>query len=61
MPDSLSFSAPPKEPVLLDEAGARALVASYAPVSVTAAVKDIALETSRSLIEDMRAGRIAAC
>ncbi|MDO8975040.1 MSMEG_1061 family FMN-dependent PPOX-type flavoprotein [Reyranella sp.] len=41
MPDSLPFSAAPKEPALLDEAGARALVASYAPVSVTAAVKDI--------------------
>ncbi len=41
MPDSLPFSAPPKDPALLDEAGARALVASYAPVSTTAAVKDI--------------------
>jgi len=41
MPDSLPFSAPPQEPALLDEAGARALVASYAPVSTTAAVKDI--------------------
>ena len=41
MPDSLPFSAPPKQPALLDEAGARALVASYAPVSTTAAVKDI--------------------
>ena len=41
MPDSLSVSAPPTQPALLDEEGARALVASYAPVSTTAAVKDI--------------------
>lgn len=37
MPDS----ALPRSPVLLDAAGAAALVESYAPVSKTAAVKDI--------------------
>jgi len=37
MPDSL----PPRAPALLDAAGAAELVASYAPVSKTAAVKDI--------------------
>ena len=37
MPDSVL----PRAPVLLDSAGAAALVASYAPVSKTAAVKDI--------------------
>lgn len=41
MPDSMSFSAPPREPALLDAADAAALVGSYAPVSKTAAVKDI--------------------
>ena len=41
MPDSIPLSAPPREPELLDAAGAAALVASYAPVSKTAAVKDI--------------------
>ena len=41
MPDSLPFSAGATQPALLDAAGAAALVASYAPVSVTAAVKDI--------------------
>lgn len=41
MPDSIPVSAPPREPELLDAAGAAALVASYAPVSKTAAVKDI--------------------
>ena len=41
MPDSLSFSVPPTQPELLDAAGAAALVGSYAPVSTTAAVKDI--------------------
>lgn len=37
MPDSLS----PRPPALLDAAGAAALVASYAPVSKVAALKDI--------------------
>ena len=37
MPDSVL----PRTPALLDAAGAAALVASYAAVSVTAAVKDI--------------------
>jgi len=41
MPDSIPISASPREPELLDAAGAAALVASYAPVSKTAAVKDI--------------------
>lgn len=45
MPDSAPFSVPPAEParqpVLLDTAGAAALVASYAPVSKGAALKDI--------------------
>ena len=41
MPDSVTISAPPTQPELLDAAGAAALVGSYAPVSVTAAVKDI--------------------
>jgi len=41
MPDSLPFSAPPREPALLDADGAAALVGSYAPVSKTAAIKDI--------------------
>ena len=41
MPDSVPFSALPKEPEVLDADAARALVASYAPVSTTAAVKDI--------------------
>ncbi|WP_296350685.1 MSMEG_1061 family FMN-dependent PPOX-type flavoprotein [Reyranella sp.] len=41
MPDSMPFSAPSREPALLDAAGAAALVGSYAPVSKTAAIKDI--------------------
>jgi uncharacterized protein len=45
MPDSVPFSVSPAEParqpVLLDTAGAAALVASYAPVSKGAALKDI--------------------
>ena len=42
MPDSVPASAPALlPPVLLDNAAARALVGSYAPVSPTAAVKDI--------------------
>jgi PPOX class probable FMN-dependent enzyme len=45
MPDSaavsLSSLQPPARPALLDPAGAAALVASYAPVSKTAAIKDI--------------------
>lgn len=45
MPDSAPFSLPPAEParqpVLLDTAEAAALVASYAPVSKGAALKDI--------------------
>jgi uncharacterized protein len=41
MPDSIPVSARPREPELLDAASAAALVASYAPVSKTAAVKDI--------------------
>lgn len=41
MPDSLPFSTPSREPALLDADSAAALVASYAPVSKTAAIKDI--------------------
>ncbi|TAJ81661.1 MAG: pyridoxamine 5'-phosphate oxidase family protein [Reyranella sp.] len=37
----MPFSAPSREPALLDAAGAAALVGSYAPVSKTAAIKDI--------------------
>ena len=41
MPDSVLPPSSSRSPALLDAAGAAALVASYAAVSVTAAVKDI--------------------
>ncbi len=41
MPDSVLPPSSQRSPALLDAAGASALVASYAAVSVTAAVKDI--------------------
>ena len=41
MPDAVLPPSAPTPPALLDAAGAAALVASYAPVSQTAAVKDI--------------------